>query len=46
MKVKKQHRKKKFLHKLNRKRMHQKQRSTGDVQWLVQFCYCFNNYEK
>ncbi|CAB3227037.1 unnamed protein product [Arctia plantaginis] len=31
MKIKKQHRKKKYLHKLNRKRMHIKQRSTGDV---------------
>ncbi|XP_063622092.1 nucleolar protein 16 [Cydia splendana] len=31
MKIKKQHRKKKFLHKLNRKRMHLKQRSTGQV---------------
>ncbi|XP_063381305.1 nucleolar protein 16 [Cydia fagiglandana] len=31
MKIKKQHRKKKYLHKLNRKRMHLKQRSTGQV---------------
>ncbi|XP_047025459.1 nucleolar protein 16 [Helicoverpa zea] len=31
MKIKKQHRKKKYLHKLNRKRMHLKQRSTGEV---------------
>ncbi|CAK1585264.1 unnamed protein product [Parnassius mnemosyne] len=31
MKVKKQHRKKKYLHKLNRKRMNKKQRSTGTV---------------
>lgn len=35
MKVKKQHRKKKYLHKLNRKRMHNKQRSTGDVKCKV-----------
>ncbi|KAJ0183196.1 hypothetical protein K1T71_001172 [Dendrolimus kikuchii] len=35
MKVKKQHRKKKFLHKLNRKRMHKKQCSTGDIQCKV-----------
>ncbi|CAH0720114.1 unnamed protein product, partial [Brenthis ino] len=35
MKIKKQHRKKKYLHKLNRKRMHQKQRSTGDVKCKV-----------
>uniref|UniRef100_A0A1E1WRG9 Nucleolar protein 16 n=1 Tax=Pectinophora gossypiella TaxID=13191 RepID=A0A1E1WRG9_PECGO len=32
MKVKKVHRKKKYLHKLNRKRMNKHQRSTGDVQ--------------
>lgn len=31
MKIKKQHRKKKYLHKLNRKRMHSKQKSTGEV---------------
>ncbi|XP_041980188.1 nucleolar protein 16 [Aricia agestis] len=31
MKVKKQHRKKKYLHKLNRKRMHHKLKSTGTV---------------
>ncbi|CAG9133580.1 hypothetical protein JYU34_017171 [Plutella xylostella] len=31
MKIKKQHRKKKYLHKLNRKRMHLKQKSTGEV---------------
>ncbi|XP_026498667.1 nucleolar protein 16 [Vanessa tameamea] len=35
MKVKKQHRKKKYLHKLNRKRMHLKQKSTGDVKCQV-----------
>ena len=34
MKIKKQHRKKKYQHKLNRKRMHIKQRSTGEVTWL------------
>ncbi|KAJ2951028.1 hypothetical protein O0L34_g5401 [Tuta absoluta] len=32
MKIKKVHRKKKYLHKLNRKRMHRKQKSTGEVQ--------------
>ncbi|CAH4037997.1 unnamed protein product [Pieris brassicae] len=31
MKIKKQHRKKKYLHKLNRKRMHLRQKSTGTV---------------
>ncbi|XP_013191156.2 nucleolar protein 16 [Amyelois transitella] len=31
MKIKKQHRKKKYLHKLNRKRMHKKQENTGEV---------------
>ncbi|XP_014369511.2 nucleolar protein 16 [Papilio machaon] len=31
MKVKKQHRKKKYLHKLNRKRLNRKQRNTGTV---------------
>ncbi|XP_026748951.1 nucleolar protein 16 [Galleria mellonella] len=35
MKIKKQHRKKKYLHKLNRKRMHRKQTNTGDVQCKV-----------
>ncbi|XP_072932599.1 nucleolar protein 16 [Epargyreus clarus] len=35
MKIKKQHRKKKFLHKLNRKRMRNKERSTGNVQCEV-----------
>ncbi|XP_045499296.1 nucleolar protein 16 [Colias croceus] len=31
MKIKKQHKKKKYLHKLNRKRMHLKQKSTGTI---------------
>ncbi|XP_053604888.1 nucleolar protein 16 [Plodia interpunctella] len=35
MKIKKQHRKKKYLHKLNRKRMHKKQEGTGDVKCKV-----------
>ncbi|XP_045769384.1 nucleolar protein 16 [Maniola jurtina] len=35
MKIKKQHRKKKFLHKLNRKRMHLKQKNTGEVRCKV-----------
>lgn len=41
MKIKKQHRKKKYLHKLNRKRMHLKQRSTGEVNWLEYGIYFF-----
>ncbi|NP_001040236.1 uncharacterized protein LOC692929 [Bombyx mori] len=35
MKVKKQHRKKKYLHKLNRRRMNRKQKSTGNVQCSI-----------
>ncbi|XP_059049940.1 nucleolar protein 16 [Achroia grisella] len=35
MKIKKQHRKKKYLHKLNRKRMHRNQTKTGEVQCKV-----------
>ncbi|VVD00597.1 nucleolar protein 16 [Leptidea sinapis] len=35
MKIKKQHKKKKYLHKLNRKRMHNKLRSTGQVNCKV-----------
>ncbi|CAH2234130.1 nucleolar protein 16 [Pararge aegeria] len=35
MKIKKQHRKKKYLHKLNRKRMHLKLKNTGEVSCKV-----------
>ncbi|KOB69434.1 Nucleolar protein 16 [Operophtera brumata] len=35
MKIKKQHRKKTYQHKLNRKRMHLKQKSTGNVKFKV-----------
>lgn len=35
MKVKKQHRKKKYLHKLNRKRMNKKQKKTGGIECKI-----------